>query len=87
MFHKSYQKLRGYLSYKTGKDISIEMANEIFTDKHFLLENNYVTDSQEFYDTPVKSFNFGKDGKLFQDQVNQWVREKTKVCKNICHSV
>lgn len=80
-FHQSYQKLRNYLSHKTGKDISVEMANQIFADKHFNLNNNYVAESQGFYDTPVNSFNFGSDGKLFQDQVNRWVRDKTKVAE------
>lgn len=55
------------------------MANQIFADKHFPLDNAYVKESLEFYDTPVKSYNFGSDGKYFQDQVNQWVRVKTRV--------
>lgn len=78
-FHQTFQRLRGYLNQKSGKDISVELANQVFTNKKFYLENSYLNESQKYYGAPAKSFDFGKDGKKFKDEVNKWVQEKTKV--------
>jgi len=40
---------------------------------------SYVKDAENFYEAPVKSLDFGANGKAFQDEVNEWVRTKTKV--------
>lgn len=78
-FHEAFRRLLSLLSVKSGKNVSLEIANEIFNDKHFTTQDSYISNAQKYYQTSVQSFDFGKDGKKFLDQVNEWVRRKTNV--------
>ena len=63
----------------SGHAVSFEAANILFVDSHFKVKDNFTQQCKRYYDAKVNSFDFQKDGSLFQKTVNDWVSRKTHV--------
>ena len=67
------------MKYCSNPKVELESANEIFADSNFPLLKSFGEDANKYYGAVVKQFDFHSDADIFQQNVNSWVREKTKV--------
>lgn len=78
-YHLAFKKLLVYLKNYSGTGVLMNSASEVFVDKRFPVYPKFRNELQSYYEAPVESFDFGKEGYIFVDRVNKWVREKTHV--------
>lgn len=82
-YHLAFKKLLVYLRKYSGTGVMLSSASEIFVDKSFPINPKFEKELLSYYEAPVESFDFGKEGYVFVDRVNKWVREKTHVRNTI----
>jgi serine protease inhibitor len=70
----SYKSLMAALKSMDEK-VLLEMANAIFYRDDFVVEPDFVTVNQTYYDAEVNPLDFGKPEAV--DQINGWVADKT----------
>ncbi|ODN03697.1 Serpin B9 [Orchesella cincta] len=77
-YHDAFRGLMNYMKTYSGSNVTLSIASELFVDKGFSLKPEFKHELHKYYDAPLQSFDFGKEGVVFQNMINQWVREKTR---------
>lgn len=63
----------------SGSEVSLSVASEMFVDSHYTVNEEFKKQLYGYYDAPLESFDFGRDGYSFMQVVNKWVKDKTHV--------
>ncbi|CAL8071013.1 unnamed protein product [Orchesella dallaii] len=76
-YHENFRELMNYIKGSSGSNVTLSIASELFVNKDFSVEPKFVQELHKYYDAPLQSFDFGKEGLHFQTMINRWVQEKT----------
>lgn len=62
---------------RESRGISVQIANRIFTDSAFTINERYSKEARDFYQAGVEQLEFGKQPALAARRINLWVRDHT----------
>ncbi|XP_037092596.1 serpin B3-like [Pollicipes pollicipes] len=62
---------------REARGINVQIANRIFTDSRFTIQERYMRDARDFYQAGVEQLEFGKQPAVAQRRINQWVGDNT----------